>query len=69
MKDDIRKLVDKYTGSGMMRKPALHSVVDPEDRSYIRDLKRRGESNQRIAAILHVTDEALKQVLDTMNLK
>ena len=42
-------------------------MVDPRDITFIRDLKRRGESNTRIAEILHVTDEALKQTMDHMS--
>lgn len=51
-----------------MKKPKPQAVVDPADIHFIRDLKRRGESNSRIADILHVTDEALKKTLDAMNL-
>jgi hypothetical protein len=43
-------------------------MVDPRDIMFIRDLKRRGESSTRIAEILNVTEEALKQTMDHMNL-
>jgi predicted transcriptional regulator len=67
-KEEIRRLVQKYTDKGLMRKPKPQTAVDPADTHFIRDLKRRGESNSRIADILHVTDEALKKTLDAMNL-
>jgi len=65
---ELKRLVGKYSATGQIRKPKLGNVVDPQDILFIRDLKRRGESNTRIAEILHVTDDALKQTLDQMNL-
>jgi hypothetical protein len=65
---ELKRLVSKYSATGQIRKPKLGNVVDPQDILFIRDLKRRGESNTRIAEILHVTDDALKQTLDQMNL-
>ena len=64
---ELKRLVVKYTATGQINKPKLGNVVDPRDITFIRDLKRRGESNTRIAEILHVTDEALKQTTEHMN--
>jgi hypothetical protein len=64
---ELKRLVGKYTAAGHIKKPKLGQMVDPRDITFIRDLKRRGESNTRIAEILHVTDEALKQTMDHMS--
>jgi len=64
---ELKRLVGKYTATGQIKRPKLGENVHPRDITFIRDLKRRGESNTRIAEILHVTDEALKQTMDHMN--
>lgn len=66
--EELKRLVQKFTVRGMIKRPKPQTAVDPSDYHFIRDLKRRGESNCRIAEILNVTEEALKQTLDSMNL-
>lgn len=61
---ELKRIVDKYTATGQIKKPVLGKSVDPRDTNFILDLKRRGESNTRIAEILHITDDALKQTMD-----
>ena len=66
--DAQRDLVQKYLNKGLLKKPQPSSQVDPLDYHFIRDLKRRGESNSRISEILHVTEDALKKTLNSMKL-
>ena len=60
--------MQKYINKGLLKKPQPRDDVDPADYHFIRDLKRRGESNSRIAEILHVTEDALKKTLNSMKL-
>lgn len=54
---------------GALKKPLPATTIDPEDYAFIRELKQRGESNGRVAEILHVTEDALRAVLDKLNLE
>lgn len=54
---------------GQMSKPAPAKTIDIEDYQFIRELKQRGETNERVAEVLHVTEDALRSVLDKLNLE
>ena len=60
--------MERALAKGQMTKPPLSTVIDPEDHQFIVELKQRGETNSRVAEILHVTEDALHGVLDTLNM-
>jgi hypothetical protein len=66
--ENIKDLVDQKVNSGQWTKPALATVIDPEDYGFIRDLKQRGKTTSQVAEILHVTEECLRAELRKLNL-
>lgn len=65
----VKGTVERALMRGALKKPLPATAIDPEDYAFIRELKQRGESNGRVAEILHVTEDALRAVLDKLNLE